>query len=149
LRSSSGNSQPLMKAGGPFRVHKCAPLDPILSQLDPPQLTSSRSVLILWSLLRPSLPTHSVLHTSQSKSCMHFSCLPKRETYSARYFLLTDLPTYIWYGVRLMKLPTMQSSPSSCQQPYLRSVCVCVCVCVCIYIYTHTRLDTTIAHTSK
>lgn len=29
----------------------------------------------------------SVLHMSQSKSCMHFLCLPKRETYSARYFL--------------------------------------------------------------
>ena len=78
-----------MKAEGPFRVHKRAPLDPILSQLNPPQLTSSRPVLILLSLLRPSLPMASVLHMSQSKSCMHFSCLPKRETYvySTRYFL--------------------------------------------------------------
>jgi hypothetical protein len=66
-----------MKAGGPFRVHKRAPLDPILSQLNRSHLTSSRSVLILLPLLRPSLPTVSVLHMSHSKSCMHFSCLPK------------------------------------------------------------------------
>jgi hypothetical protein len=34
----------------------------------------------------PTLPIVSV-HTPQSKSCKHFSCLPKRETYSARYLL--------------------------------------------------------------
>jgi hypothetical protein len=76
-----------MKPGGPFRVHKRAPLNPILSQPNPPQLTSSRSVLILLSLLCPSLSMVSVLQMSQSKSCMHFSCLPKREIYSARHFL--------------------------------------------------------------
>ena len=105
-----------------YRIHKCPPPVPILSQLDPVHTpTSWRSILILSSHLRLGLPSDlflsgfpiKILYTSLLSS--HTRYMPRLSHSSLFYH-----PNNIGRGVQIIKLLSMQLSPLHCYLVPLR-----------------------------
>jgi hypothetical protein len=62
-----------------YRIHKCSPTVPVLSQLDPVQASlpiSWRSILLLSSHLRLGLPSGLYPSGFPTKTCIHLSSSP-------------------------------------------------------------------------
>jgi len=97
-----------------YRIHKCSPPVPLLTQNDPvhaPHPTSWRSILILSSHLRLGLPSGlfpSVFPTKTvHASSLHHTCYMPRRSHSSRF----DHPNNIWWRVQIIKLLIMYFSP--------------------------------------
>jgi len=101
-----------------YRIHKCPPPVPILSQLDPvhtpPHPTSWRSILILSSHLRLGLPsglfTTGFSHQKLVYASLlpHTCCMP-RPSHSSRF----RHPNNIGWGIQMIKLLTVWFSLTS------------------------------------
>ena len=107
-----------------YRIHKCPPPIPILSQLDPvytPHPTSWRSILIFSSTLRLGLPSglYPQVPPPPNPVCIsplpHTSYMP-RPSHSSRFYH----PKNIGWGVQIIKILIMQFSPLPCYLVPLR-----------------------------
>jgi hypothetical protein len=97
-----------------YRVHSNPPLIPILSEINPVHTTHSiswRPVLILSSHLRLGLPADLVPSPFPIKplysNVLLYTCLMSRPSHSTWF----QHPYYILWGVQIMKLLIMHSSP--------------------------------------
>ena len=82
-----------------FRIHKCPPSVPILSQLDPvhtPHPTSWRSILILSPHLRPGLPSGLFPSGFSTKTLYTPLLSPVRATCPAHLILLDFITQQYW-----------------------------------------------------
>jgi hypothetical protein len=87
-----------------YRIHKCLPLVPILSQLDPvhaPYLTSWRSMLILYSHLRLGLPSGLI---------------------SRHDHVLSFISIYFYLMCRLLLGKLILAQPAPCFAPFMEPV---------------------------
>ena len=101
-----------------YRIYKCAPSVPVLSQINPvhvPGLISWRSSLILSPHLTPrsskwSLPLRFPDENSICTSLLPHTCYLHFPSHSSRF----DNLNTIWWGVQTIKLLIIQFSPLPC-----------------------------------
>ena len=93
-----------MEPESSYRIQKCPPPVPILSQINPVHAlpsTSWRSILILASHLRLGLPSGSFPQVSPPKPCKHLSFPHTFYIPHPSHSSSFDHPNIIWWGVQI------------------------------------------------
>jgi hypothetical protein len=105
-----------------YRIHKCLPPVPMLSQIKPVHPSSSYFLKIHFSAILPSTPRSSKRSLSpesphQNPVCtspLSHACYMPYPSYSS----WVDHPNNIWWGLQILKFLFMYSSPLSCCETF-------------------------------